>query len=182
MVGGEIRGRSFKHCQVSATGGKQVQRQQGVLKVFDILPGGLPNACKCLKGGSPFCAHGRVSKEPQSVQCFKDLCSLKIPPPGPPPAENISKQIPSWLTAAGEVWCAAYSPPTGPSVKWNKTSTIYLLRGCIQPAPSPGTLRGTQYASVFVHRIWRARVQKGNFSKQCVGVALEIPCILLWKK
>lgn len=117
VVGGEIRGRSFKHCQVSATGGKQVQRQQGVLKVFDILPGGLPNACQCLKGGSPFCAHGRVSKEPQSVQCFKDLCSLKIPPPGPPPAENISKQIPSWLTAAGEVWCAAYSPPTGPSVK-----------------------------------------------------------------
>lgn len=84
VVGGEIRGRSFKHCQVSATGGKQVQRQQELLKVFDIVPGGLPNACKCFKGGSPFCGHGNVSKEPQSVQSFKDLCSLKIPPRTPP--------------------------------------------------------------------------------------------------
>lgn len=77
---GEVRGRGFKHCQVSATGGEQVQRQQELLKVFDLLPGGLPGACKCFKGGSPFRGHGNVSKEPQSVQCFKDLCSLKIPP------------------------------------------------------------------------------------------------------
>lgn len=102
--------------------------------------------------------------------------------PNASPAENISKQIPSWLTAPEEICSAAYNPSAGPSVKWNKTSTIYLLWGCIQPAPSPGTLRRTQCASVFVHRIWRARVQKGNFSKRCVGVALEIPCILLWKK
>ena len=39
-------------------------------------------------------------------------------------AENISKQIPSWLTTAEQVCSAAYSPPTGPSVKWNKTSSI----------------------------------------------------------
>lgn len=105
-AGWERRGRSFKHCQVSATGGKQVQRQQELLKVFDIVPGGLPNACKRFKGGSPFHGHGNVSKEPQSVQCFKDHCSLKIPARTPHPAENLPKQIPSWLTPAEEV-CAA---------------------------------------------------------------------------
>lgn len=77
-------GRSFKHCQVSATGGKQVQRLQELLKVFDLVPGGLPNACKCFKGGSPFCGHGNVSKEPQSVQCFKDHFSLKNSNPNYP--------------------------------------------------------------------------------------------------
>lgn len=117
VVGGEIRGRSFKHCQVSATGGKQVQRQQGVLKVFDILPGGLPNACKCFKGGIPFlCAWTCFRGAPISAMFQRPLLS-KNSTSSPPRAENISKQIPSWLTAAEEVWSAAYSPPTGPSVK-----------------------------------------------------------------
>lgn len=115
-AGWERRGRSFKHCQVSATGGKQVQRQQELLKVFDIVPGGLPNACKRFKGGSPFHGHGNVSKEPQSVQCFKDHCSLKIPARTPHPAENLPKQIPSWLTPAEEVCAATQSPATGPSI------------------------------------------------------------------
>lgn len=137
QLGAEKRGRSFKHCQVSTTGGKQVQRQQELLKVFDIVPGGLPNACKCFKGGSPFCGHGNVSQEPQSVQCFKDHCSLKIPTQTTPPAENLPKQIPSWLTTAEEL-CSATEPSYRPQHQLKQNISRFPPLGMAPACSLPG--------------------------------------------
>lgn len=70
---------------------------------------------------------GMFQRIPNQCNVSKTSALYKFQPSPSPAAENVSDQIPSRLSPAGEVCSAAHSPHTGPSVKRNKASTIYLL-------------------------------------------------------